>query len=546
MRALAFKHSSRWSECYRWDSLRGMHIRRITRFHPTRSVGRNPSWWHRLQLRGGTLLLSLAIAAICLGLVCVPLVWAAEQVSRVNAELSPTYSHDLTRVEEHWVNLPRITNLKQGDEPHIQEMLASHPLLVAVLDRNFPERLWVRKDHRLVPGTQEADHSRYLQWITQAVGGGNFRWMPPLPLNTDPTHGPALVLLGERWIVIKRWVVGSPEVERMFRLILGPNPGFRAGIRLTVTPPHSTEKPEPWGAEPNLQADPARLAAPWFAYNGTSPTLEGWDIVAIPFQKDSKALYRQVLRQVWGGAAVAATVGICLGLGLWLRRRVRRRALLDADRLASLTHSLKTPLAILKFRCDSIRLGRLDRDQTDAELIKVGEEVDHLTQVIQNGLEAIHGNSEAGPQGEVSQAWLASLADDLTPAFQAENRQLRLELASNSGRAALPSLRSALLTLLENALYHGGGQVTFQTLRQRRRLQIRVQNEGPGLHAHQLEALGKPFMRIRNQGGEGFEHEGQGLGLSLLIQVAQKEGWGLTFASAPDAGFLATIEIRAI
>ena len=523
-----------------------MHTRRITRFHPVRSAEHNPSWWQRLQMRGGAVLLTLAIIAISLVLVWAPLVWMGEHVARLNNAISPGYSHDMTRVEEHWVNLPRISPFKQGDEPEIRQMLASQPLLVGVADRTMPERLWMRQGDRLVLGGPEPHHARFLQWINLAEQAGHFQWTPPLAINADPGQGPAIVLLGERWVVIKRWVVGSPEVETMFKLVLGATPTFRAGIRLSLPVEAAAQKPQPWGAEPHIQADPARLADPWFAYTGTSQAMEGWDLVAIPLKQDTRLLLKKVFRQVWMGFAAAVAVGASLGLGLWLRRRARRRAVLDADRLASLTHSLKTPLAILKFRCDSIRLGRLDRDQTDAELIKVGEEVDHLTLMIQTGLEAIHGISETGPQGEVSAAWLSDMVDDLAPAFEAEKRQLHLDLTSDSGRASLPSLRSAVLTLLENALYHGGGGVTLQTIKLRRRFQIRIQDRGRGLQPHQLEILGKPFMRIRNQGKEGFEHEGQGLGLSLLVQVAQKEGWGLTFASSPGEGFLATIEIRAL
>lgn len=497
-------------------------------------------------MRGGAVLLTLAITAICAVLVWVPIVWGGEQITKINSSISPLFSHDMTLVEEHWVNLPQIGELKQGNEAEIRHLLAEHPMLEAVMERTGPRNLWVRQSEILVPATLSPEHEKYRQWLALAEAAGRFQWTPPLAVNTDPNQGPAIVLLGERWMVLKRWRVGSPEVEKTLRLVLGPNPKFRAGIRRTSDRDNTKLVRQKWGAEPNIQIDPARLTDPWFAYEGTSPALEGWDVLAVPFNQEGKVLIRQVVRQVWVVFSAALAVALSLGLGLWLRRRARQRAVLDADRLASLTHSLKTPLAILKFRCDSIRLGRLGPDQTDAELIKVGEEVDHLTLMIENGLEAIRGVSETGPQGEVSTAWLSEIARDLSPAFEAEGRTLHLELTSDSGRAALPSLRAAILTLLENGLYHGGGVVTLQTVRLRRRFQIRVKDAGAGLEPHQLEALGKPFLRIRNQGKEGFEREGQGLGLSLLVQVAQKEGWGLELASAPGEGFLATLEIKAL
>jgi signal transduction histidine kinase len=135
------------------------------------------------------------------------------------------------------------------------------------------------------------------------------------------------------------------------------------------------------------------------------------------------------------------------------------------------------------------------------------------------------------------------VADDLRPGFELEGRALQLNLCGQPGHAPLSSLRAAVLTLLENALGHGRGTVTMETWRTRRRLCIQVKDEGDGLAPHQVKALGKPFQRIREAGKEGFLREGQGLGLSLLVQVAEQEGWGLTFASAPGEGFAAILEI---
>jgi two-component system sensor histidine kinase QseC len=202
-------------------------------------------------------------------------------------------------------------------------------------------------------------------------------------------------------------------------------------------------------------------------------------------------------------------------------------------------------LAILKFRCDSLRLGRLSPERADEELLKIGEEVDHLTAIIETGLRVIRGGGPTGPRAQANRAWFEEVAEDLQPGFDLENRELDLRLTEDAGHAPLPSLRAAVLTLVENALGHGRGRVTLATWKNRRRFCIQVTDEGDGLEAHQLKSLGKPFQRLRAQGKEGFQREGQGLGLSLLIQVAEQEGWGLTFASAPGEGFSALLEVPA-
>lgn len=520
-----------------------MLARRIARFRARQGRRRNPGVWQRIQLRWGAVLLVLACLAIGVLLLWAPFYWATERLNALNAAWGVGAFEDAGRLEAHWVNLPPLAPFREGQEAHVKGFLARQPLVVAVLDRRQPRTLWIREGEGLVRAQGSPDEALYHQWITQAEAAQRFQFVPPAALNPDPQKQPALVLLGDRWVAVKRWRIGSPEVERALQHTFPEGCRCRLGLRRTGGTSHGL-KPEAWGAEPHLQADAYRVTDRWFSLGTTSDAFQGWDLVAIPWLRESRPMAAAVLRHFWIASSFSAAVGLALGAGLWMRRRARLRATLDADRLAALTHSLKTPLAILKIRCDSIRLGRLAPEQQDAELIKLGEEVDHLTLIIEHGLEAIRGSSESGPQAEVGTGWLAQVAEDLAPAFEAEGRALHLELGPDAGRANLPSLRAALLTLLENALFHGGGAVTLSSHRHRKRLVLKVRDEGEGLEAHQLEALGRPFLRLRREGTEGFTRDGKGLGLTLLGQVARKEGWGLTFASAPGQGFTATIELR--
>ena len=72
-----------------------------------------------------------------------------------------------------------------------------------------------------------------------------------------------------------------------------------------------------------------------------------------------------------------------------------------------------------------------------------------------------------------------------------------------------------------------------------------MKDAGKGLTPVEMKALGKPFMRIREPGKEGFPRDGQGLGLSLLAKVAEQEGWGLLFSSVKGQGVSVTLEIQA-
>ena len=451
---------------------------------------------------------------------------------------------DFEAVERHWKSLPILQTVKTGTEPDVRRFLEDQPLVVALLDRFEGRRLWLREGERLVPPKDPALSQMYLGWLAHAEMAQRFEWNPSKALDPDYGRIATVVLLSDRWLVIKRWLPGSPVVERELSISLAPKPTLRMGLIRESDVERTDLKLQDWGKAPHLQTDPARLSGYLLSMNTkTNAFGDGWNLGGIAFpdpENASLAIYHQKERLARG---VSVVVGLAIALGMWLRYRTRRRAVLDADRLASMTHSLKTPLAILKFRCDSIRLGRLSPERADEELLKIGSEVDHLTTIIESGLRVIRGGGPSGPRGQATQAWFHEVAEDLRPGFELEERELALRLAAEAGHAPLPSLRAAILTLVENALGHGKGRVTLETWRNRRRFCIQVSDEGEGLEPHQLKALGKPFQRLREQGKEGFQREGQGLGLSLLIQVAEQEGWGLSFSSAPGEGFSALLEV---
>lgn len=306
------------------------------------------------------------------------------------------------------------------------------------------------------------------------------------PKDQDPDSGKiaTIVLLADRWMVIKRWKPGDPSVERFLKVTLRPNAEIRVGLIQQSDLEHADKlEVQEWGKDPHLQADPFRIATydPTISVLTTNAFGPGWQLVCIPSTPSpSNLANEQLIRQYWIVRYISFFIGFGTLLGFWLRHRTRQRAMLDADRLASMTHSLKTPLAILKFRCDTLRLGRLDQDQADEELMKLGAEVDQLTLMIENGLRAIRGDERTGPTQVIDSSWIRAALEDLRPGYELENRNLDLRLGPEQGLASPGSLRSALLTLVENSLLHGAGRVTVETSAHGKRMQIRVHDEGRG------------------------------------------------------------------
>lgn len=213
------------------------------------------------------------------------------------------------------------------------------------------------------------------------------------------------------------------------------------------------------------------------------------------------------------------------------------------DRMASMTHSLKTPLGVLKLRCDSIRLGQFDRVQTEVELLRISKEVDQLTAFINQTLQGFRGTPHSLERTLVQPDWFKGIAYDLGPIFGMENRILDLRLDTCPAWAHEPTLKAAVVTLLENALSYGKGNVVLRTRHRGRSLQIQIKDQGEGLDTLQLGELGKPFTRFRVQEAEGFQRVGLGLGLFHLACTAQRENWGFRILSKPGHGVLAILEV---
>lgn len=519
-----------------------MARRTFTRYRTLPRLGAERGPMSRFLSVSSTVVLWLVGLALAGGLVYYPRTWAIDQTSAYAQPWLDRQWPLLDRIERDWQTLVLPPPFTTGQEPEVAQYLKQNRLVAALRDRTSG-KLWVRSGETLVPGPQHPAGIRYLGWFQMAEQSPTFQWFPPHALNPEVNRTPLTLLTTDRWMALKRWEMGSPEVEAHLRTLIPIDSQVRVGLK-----PENMEhwkQRESWGTR-TLQMDPFRISqGGWIAQEAkTNAFGDGWQIGVYPTPAENNHFYFYMRRKLFTAYGLAALLGLGVLYGTLMRARARQRAALESDRLASLTHSLKTPLAILKFRCDSLRLGRLSPDQTDEQLLKLGAEVDHLTLVIDSGLRAIKGDESSGPTGEATPAFLREVALDLEPAFESEDRDMELLLAEEVGEANLPTLRSALATLLENALAHGAGKVTLETRRVRNSLTITVRDQGPGLTDLELEALGKPFQRFRTSEQEGFHREGLGLGLSLLIQMAEREGWGLAFDSQPGQGLTAELRIR--
>lgn len=505
---------------------------------------KTPAWFNRYQVYLVRLVTAMACLALTLFAGWGVRQWYLQANREVMARfLAPARDRFSDQFNACWFSVVPVPTFSEGNEPSVRAFLDAEPAVEALVSR-ADGTLWIRSGNRLVrsPGAPLKDFYRDL--ATRLVKMG-LEFLSP-DEGKDPDFGWSLrtAIAADNYVTIKRVTPGSTELDGELRHFLGPNPDVRVNLHHMQPDPKQGQTPAAY-PETAFQIHESRLnLEPWkVGYWNRAQTI-GWVWTLVPGPELRVTMRLFLLRQMALLLAPALVLGILLLVIYRMRRGIRKQAELAKDRLASVTHGLKTPLAVIKAWCDASRHGLMGKDQADLTLIRIGEQVDHLTKIIENGLRTLHPQGQGVPGEPVTLAWLQEIETEFGAICTESGRILKTRFQGEGGCANRISLQQVLQTFLENALIHGHGTISFSCLRKGNRLLLVVEDEGPGLKGHQLKQLGLPFLRFRREEAEGFEAEGMGIGLSLAIQIAEKEGWGLGFRSGVGSGLAATLELR--
>jgi len=133
----------------------------------------------------------------------------------------------------------------------------------------------------------------------------------------------------------------------------------------------------------------------------------------------------------------------------------------------------------------------------------------------------------------------------LRPAFAAA--RVGLELTDGAGLHCLGErflLRQAVVNLLQNALDFSpaGGSVRLGAARVGGRVELSVEDEGPGVPNY---ALPRVFERFYSLPRPGSGARSTGIGLALVREIAHQHGGEVTLANRPGGGARAVLRVPA-
>ncbi|MES2754044.1 MAG: ATP-binding protein, partial [Pseudomonadota bacterium] len=214
--------------------------------------------------------------------------------------------------------------------------------------------------------------------------------------------------------------------------------------------------------------------------------------------------------------------------------RLRVGAMLDEkDRmLGAIGHDLRTPLAALRVRIESV--------EDEADRARMADTIEEMSRTLDDILSLARLGRPSEPATEVD---LAALVDAVVEDFRALGAAVALAEPPRLKRKLRPNLmRRAVRNLIENAVKYGGGaEVTL--LDQPDGVRICVADRGPGIPPDQLSAAFDPFTRLEQS--RNRDTGGSGLGLALARAIIRDAGGEIVLANRTGGGLLAEIVLPA-
>jgi signal transduction histidine kinase len=213
-----------------------------------------------------------------------------------------------------------------------------------------------------------------------------------------------------------------------------------------------------------------------------------------------------------------------------LRERVT--AMLDEkDRmLGAIGHDLRTPLAALRVRIESV--------EDDTDRARMADVIDEMTRTLEDILSLARLGRSSEPPVETD---LGALVDAVVDDFRDLGHDITADDPMRLRIRVRPAqMRRAVRNLIENAIkYAGAAEVRVAAAGEGAR--IEVLDRGPGIAPDKLPHVFDAF--VRGEQSRNRETGGIGLGLALARAIVEEAGGRITLANREGGGLRAVIEL---
>ncbi|MGM9487596.1 ATP-binding protein [Ideonella sp. YS5] len=202
--------------------------------------------------------------------------------------------------------------------------------------------------------------------------------------------------------------------------------------------------------------------------------------------------------------------------------------------MAGVSHDLRTPLTRLRMRLESF-----EGPQAEAAVSDIRE----MDGLIDSSLSVLREQRDGAPAAVIDLvALVQARVDDLAAAGH--------DVALGGMRAARARAHPAALgrivdNLIGNALRYGG-RARVAIVPQGARVELTVDDDGPGIPPDQIELAFQPWVRLGEEApGARTARGGQGLGLAIARDLAERDGGSLTLVNRAEGGLRARLVLPA-
>ena len=225
----------------------------------------------------------------------------------------------------------------------------------------------------------------------------------------------------------------------------------------------------------------------------------------------------------------AAEVRLAARAFLQMRERIRRQIDQRTIMLAGVSHDLRTPLTRMKLQ--------LAMAGQDPEVANLASDVIEMERMVEGYLAFAAGEGEEPPKALRLSKLLASVIDPATK----NGAKIELRLDQDPEITLRPAaMRRCLTNLLSNALRYGT-EVQIRAKVRRKRAEIIIDDDGPGIPADRREDVFRPFYRLDESRNPSTG--GTGLGMTIARDVVRGHGGELTLDDSPTGGLRARIRL---
>jgi signal transduction histidine kinase len=244
--------------------------------------------------------------------------------------------------------------------------------------------------------------------------------------------------------------------------------------------------------------------------------------------------------------ALVIVLAVAMGLGVFLvagaAAREVRVAELKSNFVASVSHDLKTPLALIQLFAETLELGRVRTPERAQEYYRIiNGESKKLTRLIENILD--FSRMEAGLRPyRMEPADLIESVNKVLARMETQFAQANFTVTPKI-EADLPRIladegaaEQAIENLLANAMKYSGDakHIEIEAKRADGHIVVSITDHGIGISRREQGRIFRKFYRVQRELGGG--PQGTGLGLAIVDHTMRGHGGFVRVQSEPDQG----------